>query len=160
MTSPALTASALVLIAGTVATPVFAQTRNAQFAVRASVNADCQITAQDLNFGTYAVSAAGSGSTPLNLKCTPGSSATVSLDGGSSGNPQQRTMTGPGTLGYQLYRDAALQDPINTNGAAFQLAGQDNTGQTVIYTVYGQIPANQAAPQGNYTDTIRVTVTY
>jgi spore coat protein U-like protein len=137
-----------------------AQNKTAQFAVRANVVADCQITAQDLNFGTYNSSGAGTGSTPLNLKCTPGSGATVSLDAGASGNPQSRYMTGPANLTYQLYRDAALQDPINTAGMAFQLDGASNNGQTVIYTVYGQIPASQTVPQGNYTDTIRVTVNY
>lgn len=146
--------------AAVVATEPAAQTKTAQFAVRASVVADCQITATDLNFGTYSSASAATGSTPLNLRCTPGSSATVSLDGGSSGNPQQRHMTGPANLNYQLYRDAALQDPINTGGAAFQLQGSQNTGQTVVYTVHGQVPAGQTVPAGNYTDIIRVTVQY
>jgi spore coat protein U-like protein len=137
-----------------------AQTRTAQFAVRAQVVADCQVTAQDLNFGTYSGSTAATGSTPLNVRCTPGSAATVSLDGGSSGNPQQRHMQGPANLNYQLYRDAALQDPINTAGMAFQLQGSENTGQTVVYTVYGQVPSGQAVPAGNYVDTIRVTVQF
>lgn len=142
------------------ATGAPAQTRTAQFAVRAQVVADCQVTAQDLNFGTYSGSAPATGSTPLNVRCTPGSAATVSLDGGSSGNPQQRHMTGPANLNYQLYRDAALQDPINTAGMAFQLQGSENTGQTVVYTVYGQVPSGQTVPAGNYVDTIRVTVQF
>lgn len=142
------------------ASPAFAQTRTAQFAVRSQVIADCQITAQDLNFGTYATGQDTRGSTPLNLKCTPGSSATITLSGGSSGNPQARTMKGPADLGYQLYRDAALTDPINTAGMAFELQGSENTGQTVTYTVFGQIPSGQLVPAGNYVDTIQVTVNY
>jgi spore coat protein U-like protein len=138
-----------------------AQTKTAQFAVRASVVADCQVTANDLDFGTYNSATAASGSNQINLKCTPGSAATVSLDGGQSGNPQARHMTGQNTnLNYQLYRDAGHTDAINTAGMAFQLKGSDNTGQNVIYNVYGQVPANQAVPAGNYTDTVRVTVTY
>lgn len=144
------------------ASPVMAlaQTRTAQFAVRSQVIADCQITAQDLNFGNYSTSQETRGSTPLNLKCTPGSTATISLSAGSSGNPQARTMKGPADLGYQLYRDAALTDPINTAGMAFRLQGADNTGQTVTYTVYGQIPSGQLVPAGSYVDTIQVTVNY
>ena len=144
------------------ANPVMAlaQTRTAQFAVRSQVIADCQVTAQDLNFGTYSTAGDTRGSTPLNLKCTPGSGATISLSGGSSGNPQARTMKGPADLGYQLYRDAALTDPINTAGTAFELRGNENTGQTVTYTVYGQIPSGQLVPAGNYVDTIQVTVNY
>ena len=137
-----------------------AQTRTAQFSVRAEVIADCSITAQDLNFGTYSEAAAASGSTPLTLRCTPGSAATITLDGGTSGNPQARTMQGPATLGYQLYRDAARQDPIDTLDAAFQLTGLANTGQTVTYQVYGEAPAGQSVPAGSYVDTILVTVQY
>lgn len=148
------------LIAAGAASGAAAQTKTAQFAVRAQVVADCQITAQDLNFGTYSSASPATASTPLNLRCTPGSAATVSLDGGSSGNPQQRHMVGPANLNYQLFRDAALQDPINTAGAAFQLQGSQNTGQTVIFTVHGQVPSGQTVPAGNYVDTIRVTVQY
>jgi spore coat protein U-like protein len=146
----------VLLLAGSAA----AQTKTAQFAVRAQVVADCQINATDLNFGTYGSNAMASGSTGLNLTCTPGSAATVSLSSGSSGNPQQRTMKGPADLNYQLFRDAAGQDPINTNGAAFQLSGQENDGMTKVYTVYGQTPAGQTVPAGNYTDQILVTVSY
>ena len=137
-----------------------AQTREAQFAVRASVVADCQVNVTDLNFGTYDPATSQTGQTTINLRCTPGSAATVSLSAGNSGNPQTRYMTGPQNLNYQLYRDAALQDPINTTGAAFQLGGQDNTGQVVPYNVYGQIPQGQAVAAGNYTDIIRVTVQF
>jgi spore coat protein U-like protein len=157
MRSITLTLAAALLLVPGIAT---AQTKTTQFSVRATVVADCTITAQDLNFGTYNSTSVSNGTTPLNLKCTPGSAATVSLDGGSSGNPQARRMTGPANLNYQLYRDAAHQDPINTAGAAFQLSSTENTGQTVVYTVYGQIPSAQTVPAGNYVDTIRVTVQY
>ena len=142
------------------AASALAQTKTAQFAVRASVVADCQVTANDLDFGTYSSASAATGSNTINLKCTPGSAATVSLDGGSSGNPQARHMTGPANLNYQLYRDAGHTDPINTAGMAFQLKGTDNTGQSVNYPVYGQVPSGQTVPAGNYTDTVRVTVNY
>ncbi len=149
-------AALLVLVPGT----ALAQTRTAQFAVRATVVADCQVSAQDLNFGNYSSTSPSTGQTIITLRCTPGQAATVSLDGGTSGNPQARHMTGPANLNYQLYRDAALQDPINTAGMAWQLTSSQNTGQTVTYTTYGQIPGAQTVPAGNYTDTIRVTVTY
>jgi len=137
-----------------------AQTKTSQFSVRASVVADCQLTSQDLNFGTYSSSSNSTANTIITLRCTPGSAATVSLNGGGSGNPQARYMSGPANLNYQVYRDAALQDPINTGGAAWQLSSQENTGQTVTYTVYGQIPSAQTVPAGNYTDVIQVTVQY
>ncbi|QTC92245.1 Csu type fimbrial protein [Brevundimonas goettingensis] len=137
-----------------------AQTKTAQFAVRAQVVADCQVTAQDLNFGVYSSAAASTATTVVTVRCTPGSAATVSMDGGGSGNPQARRMSGPANLNYQIFRDAALQDPINTGGAAWQLSGQDNTGQTVTYTVYGQVPTGQVVPAGNYVDMVRVTIQF
>ncbi|RZJ00554.1 MAG: SCPU domain-containing protein [Brevundimonas sp.] len=151
---------AILAVTGLAATGAQAQTRTAQFAVRASVVADCQITAEDLNFGAYNASSNATGSTPVTLRCTPGSSATVSFDAGASGNPQERYMDGPAHLNYQIYRDAARQDPINTMGAAFQLPGISNTGQLVTYRVYGDVPASQLVPAGNYVDILRVTVQY
>jgi spore coat protein U-like protein len=148
------------LIAGVAAGAASAQTKTAQFAVRAQVVAECQITAQDIDFGTYNAAQGSSATGPLNLKCTPGAGATISLSAGSSGNPQARVMKGPAELGYQLYRDAAHQDPINTTGMAFQLQGSQNTGQTVVYTLYGNAPPNQSVPAGGYTDTITATVQY
>jgi len=150
-----------VLLAAAVAPgAALAQTKTAQFAVRAQVVADCQVTAQDLNFGVYSSAAASTATTIVTVRCTPGSAATVSLDGGGSGNPQARRMSGPANLNYQVFRDAALQDPINTAGAAWQLSGQENTGQTVTYSVYGQVPTGQVVPAGNYVDMVRVTVQF
>ena len=154
---------ALLILASSllVASQAAAQTREAQFSVRATVVADCQVNVTDLNFGTYDQSAAKTGQTTINLQCTPGSAATISLSAGNSGNPSSRYMAGgAGNLNYQLYRDAALQDPINTAGMAFQLSGLANTGQVVPYNVYGQIPSGQLVAAGNYTDTIRVTVQF
>lgn len=148
------------LIMGALPAAAFAETKTGQFNVRVQVQSVCSITTQDLDFGSYNMASDKTASTPLRLQCTPGAAATVSMDGGSSGNPQQRRMQGPGTLGYQIYRDAGLQNPINTGGAAFQLSNSENTGQIVTYTLYGQIPAGQAAPAGGYMDTIVVTVNY
>jgi spore coat protein U-like protein len=152
--------SAVILAATVAPGAALAQTKTAQFAVRAQVVADCQVTAQDLNFGVYSSAAASTATTVVTVRCTPGSAATVSMDGGGSGNPQARRMSGPANLNYQIFRDAALQDPINTGGAAWQLAGQENTGQTVTYSVYGQVPTGQVVPAGNYVDMIRVTVQF
>ena len=125
------------------------------------MNADCQVTAADLDFGTYNPDSLSNASTPLNIRCTPGTAATISLSSGASGNPQSRYMSsGANHLTYQLYRDAGRTDPINTTGMAFQLTSGANTGAVVTYTIYGQIPAAQWAAAGNYTDVIQVTVQF
>ena len=138
-----------------------AQTRTGQFAVRANVQKDCQVTTLDLDFGTYRADQVSNAQTPLQVKCTPGASASISLNGGSSGNPQARTMrNGTYSLNYQLYRDPARQDPINTNGEAFKITTEANTGQVITFTIYGQIPSAQTVAAGNYVDTIQVTVQF
>lgn len=137
-----------------------AQTRTGRFSVRANVVADCQITTQDLNFGAYDTATAAQANTPLVLTCTPGTGATISLGAGSSGNPAARTMKGPADLTYELFKDSALADPINTNGTAFELEGPDNSGTPVTFTVYGQVASGQLVPAGDYVDTIQVTVNY
>ncbi len=149
-----------VLVAALAAGHAAAASKTGQFAVRSQVVADCQITTQDLDFGTYSSDAAARANTPLTVKCTPGSSATISLSPGSSGNPQARTMKGPGDLAYQIYRDAALTDPINTAGMAYQIQASDNTGQTYTYTLYGEVASGQNVPAGGYVDTIQVNVSY
>lgn len=153
------TVAALVLVAA--ADTATGQTRTGQFAVRANVQKDCQVTTVDLDFGTYRSDTVSNGQTPLQVRCTPATFASISLNAGSSGNPQARTMrSGTYTLGYQLYRDAARQDPINTNGQAFELKAENSTGQPVTFTIYGQIPAGQIVAAGNYVDTIQVTVQF
>jgi spore coat protein U-like protein len=150
---------AIVGLAG--ASGASAASKTGQFAVRAQVVNDCQLTTADLDFGQYTPTGASNATSPLNLKCTPGAAVTISLSAGSSGNPQARTMQSAGNnLGYQIYRDAGHTDPINTAGMAFQLSSAENTGQTVTYTLYGQAAAQQNVPAGGYVDTIQVTASY
>jgi len=132
--------------------------RQDHFTVRVHVVEECQIVAQDLNFGIVEPPAAKTGQTVLNLHCTPGTSADVELSEGVSGNARRRFMQGPAELEYQLYRDAALRDPIDDLGAAFAVSGRDNDGQVIPFNVYGEVPAGQQVPPGEYVDLILVVV--
>jgi spore coat protein U-like protein len=134
--------------------------RQDHFTVRVHVVEECQIVAQDLNFGIVEPPERKTGQTVLNLHCTPGTSADVSIGDGLSGNRQRRFMQGPAELEYQLYRDAALRDPIDEFGASFVLKGRDNVGQVIPLEVYGEIPAGQQVPPGEYVDLILVTVQF
>ena len=134
--------------------------RQDHFTVRVHVVEECQIVAQDLNFGIVEPPEAKTGNTVLNLHCTPGTSADVTLGDGASGNARRRYMQGPAELEYQLYRDAALRDPIDEVGATFVVKGRDNDGQVIPLRVYGEIPAGQQVPPGEYVDLILVTVQF
>ena len=137
-----------------------AQTREEMFAVRASVVEDCEVDARDLDFGVYDGEEAKRAQTVITLRCTAGASARVSLSAGSSGNPRNRHMQGPGTLGYKLFTDAAFRDEIITTLPIFWLWGRDNDGQPVPFVVWGEIENGQEVPQGIYIDNIRVTVQF
>ena len=154
-------ALATAILVSMIGTGALAQTKTGQFAVRASVNTDCQVTTRDLDFGVYVSNANSRVNTSLDVKCTQGSAVAISLDAGNSGNAAARLMVGPGPgLGYQLYKDTAYSQAISTTGTTFQLTSAQNTGATVTYTLYGQIPSGQSVASGNYTDTVRVTLSY
>jgi spore coat protein U-like protein len=138
-----------------------AQTQTGTFAVRASVNADCTLTTKDMDFGTYSPTGRSRVNATLTVKCTAGEAVDVSLDAGSSGNPQARTMTGQGAaLGYQLYKDAGYNQPIDTLDPAFQLTSAANNGAARDFILYGDVPDGQQVASGSYIDTVRVTVSY
>lgn len=140
--------------------PTLGQTREAQFGVRAMVFADCTVNVTDLIFGVYNPEEDERGSTIIYVRCTPGAAAAISLSAGNSGNPLLRHMSGPDNLRYQLFRDIALSDPIDTTTPVFVLGSLENDGQMFPFPVYGEIPRGQAVRAGNYADIIRVTVQF
>jgi spore coat protein U-like protein len=72
-----------------------------------------------------------------------------------------RSMTGPAKalLHYQLFSNSGYTTNWGNTVGTDTLAGTGN-GTTQPLTVYGQIPAQQLATPGSYTDTIIVSVTY
>ncbi|MCC7461513.1 MAG: spore coat U domain-containing protein [Gammaproteobacteria bacterium] len=148
-----------------------AATTTTTFAVTATVNANCLVAANPLNFATYTP---GSGdldvNTSLSVRCTRNTAYTVALNAGSTagGSLSQRLMgNGTDTLQYNLFTTAA-RDTVWGDGTA-STATIAGTGaglgvpNAVTHTVYGRLvdsAANQAVSAGSYADTITVTVTY
>jgi spore coat protein U-like protein len=138
-----------------------AATKTGQFAVRAQVIDECQVSASDLDFGSYNPNGSARASMSLTVKCAPHSNVTIFLGPGSSGNPKKRTLRyGEATMRYQIYKDAALTDAIDSNGITFHLKPNDNNGQPVTYMVYGDVPSGQSVPLGGYSDIVQVTINY
>jgi spore coat protein U-like protein len=84
--------------------------------------------------------------------------------GGATGatvTTRAMTVTGGGTstLGYGLYQDAAHMTNW-TNATNSYTATSSGTSLTNTVTIYGQIPASEAAPVGSYTDTVVMTVNF
>ncbi len=136
-------------------------TANTTFTVNASVVASCTVSATNLSFGNYTLTALN-GTSTITTTCTSGSVIKIGLNAGTGtgATVTNRKMTsGSNTLLYTLYQDSARTvNWGNTPGT--DTVNSTGTGAAQNFTVYGMIPANQTAPIGTYTDTITVTVTF
>jgi spore coat protein U-like protein len=137
-------------------------TATTQFTVTTVVVSSCTVAATALNFGAYTGTLINSTST-VTVNCTSGGTYDVGLDAGTAtgATVTNRSMTGPGgaLLGYNLFQDAALTLNWGNTVGTDTLAGTA-TGSAQLLTVYGQLPGNQTAQAGSYSDTITVTITY
>jgi spore coat protein U-like protein len=149
-------------------------TATAAFSVTANVQTLCTVSATNLSFGPY-TGANVYATSVITVKCSTASTAAkpaihpppgayaIGLDAGtaSGATVTTRSMTGPGgaLVGYQLFQDAGHATNWGNTVGVDTVQGTA-TGLAQNYTVFGQLPAGQTAPQGSYTDTIIVTVTF
>jgi spore coat protein U-like protein len=157
--------------AATAADTAVAATATTTFAVTATVNANCLVAANALDFSTYVP---GNGNVDVNstlsVRCTKNTAYTVALNAGSTsgGTLSQRLMgNGTDTLQYNLYTSAARTtvwgDGTSSTAAVPGTGAGLGAGNAVTHTVYGRLvdsAANQDVSAGSYSDTITVTVTY
>lgn len=146
-----------------------AATTTNTFAVTATVNANCLVSATTLAFGTYIPSATATvldATSTVSVNCTRGTTFNVGLDAGTSSGATvaSRAMTsGSNLLPYQLYsnsgRTTVWGNTVGTDTVSGTGAGM-GTPQVQSLTVYGRIPDTPTAAPGGYTDTVTVTVTY
>ena len=141
------------------AAPVGGTDALAPFAVAASIPANCALETADLNFGTAGLIGDNiDADTSLAITCTPGTGYSISIDGGSSGDPDHRLLhSGSNSVSYGLYSNDQRTHPWGT--AAGQTVSGTGTGAEDDLGVYGRIPP-QAAAAGAYTDTVVVTIDY
>ncbi|MFS8049770.1 spore coat U domain-containing protein [Rhizobium sp. BR 314] len=135
----------------------------ATFAVSASVAANCLVSVQNINFGTQGVLSGNVDATgSVTATCTPGTTYTISLNGGvANAAPTARKMSkGTENVTYGLYKDSSRSQPwgdVNTPGST--VAGTGN-GTAQLLTVYGRVPPQTTPSPGSYVDTVVVTLTY
>jgi len=143
----------------------------------ASASFTCAISTPGVSFGSYnvfAVSAVNSTGT-LSVTCSliPPSidgnvSYVISLSTGSSNSFLQRKMfSAANALGYNLYTSNTYSvvwgdgtGSTQTVSGTIKLNIFTNPSQTVMQTVYGQIPALQDAAVGGYSDSVTATVSF
>ena len=141
-----------------------AQSASNSFAVNASVQTACGVTANTVNFGTLPPGAATTQVDALGaivVTCSLGISYTVALDPGANAQGSNRRMrhaTLTQYLGYDLYRNAArTQRWRDTPGLDVSGTG---SGTAQSLAVYARLPAGQTPPAGAYLDTVTAIVRY
>lgn len=148
-------------------TPVAASAQTAQTTmdVSATVVEACVVTATNLAFGTYDPTASSptDASSAITVTCTPGTGFTVGLNAGTTSGAtvtSRQMASGSERLGYGLYQDVGRSvNWGNTPGTDTPAAATAGLTPAVL-TVYGRVPAQQAAAVGSYADTVTITVSY
>lgn len=103
-----------------------------------------------MTYSSYAIRSTGS----VMVNCTSGTTYSIALSAGSAAGAtvNNRAMTcsscTPSTLGYQLYKDAAYT--VNWGNEAATDVNATGTGNPQTFTIYGQIPANEAFYASSY----------
>ncbi|WP_293393780.1 spore coat U domain-containing protein [Nevskia sp.] len=143
-----------------------AATASGTLSVSASVASVCLISNGSLNFGSYDPTSGSTlnGSTTVTLTCTLGTAYNIGLNAGAGTGATvalRKLTSGGNTLGYRLFRDPSRTLNWGNTPATDTLDGTSSASLlTNTITVYGQIPASEAAPTGSYTDSVAITVTY
>ena len=145
---------------------VHAGTATNTFTVQAVINAACNVSATNLNFGAYNPSSASAlnGTSAVSVYCTGGTPYTASLNVGTGGGTfaTRTLLNGSNTLNYNLYRDSSYSQIWGDGtSSTYTVTGTGSgllTANTI--TVYGQIPIAQDEPVGTYNSTITITISY
>ena len=129
----------------------------------ATVNATCNVSAANINFGSAGVLSANINSTgTVTPQCTNSTPYNIGLNAGTAtgATVTTRKMTnGAATVAYRLYSNSGRTTNWG-NTVGTDTVGGAGTGNNQSYTVYGRVPAQTTPAPAAYTDTIVVTVTY
>ncbi len=158
LSAAALGCMALALAPGS----ALAATATTTFAVSATVQATCLVSATPMAFGTYTGAVAASTST-VSVTCTNTTPYNVGLSAGNAAGATvtTRKMSGPNAavLAYALTSDSAHSVNWGQTVGTDTVAGT-GSGSAQALTVYGQVAAGQYVAPGAYADTITATVSY
>jgi spore coat protein U-like protein len=136
----------------------------ANMTVMANVAPSCQLSSvPTIDFGTLDPLINNDAQGDITWVCTNGSNTVIRLDGGGAGDIGARAMAGAGSLPYQLYTDNARTTVFGdgATGDTVPVAGVGYASPGNV-TVYGRVAQADAAvaPNGNYSDTVQVTIVF
>lgn len=117
----------------------------------------------DSTFSTATHTATTTNAQTIRLRCTPGVSLMMSIDGGShaatGARHLQRGVDTGARIAYALCRDPTCNLPITIGGTSSTLVTSVNS-EDVRLPIYGSLTLPGALPPGTYTDTLTVTLTW
>ncbi len=151
----------------------------AEFAVTATVAAGCLVDGlgstgnagrigtldfgEDSTFSTATHTATTTATQAIRLRCTPGVTLRMVIDGGAhvaTGTRNlQRGATTTARIPYILCRDAACTQLIGISTQTNMVITTSNT-EDVRLPIYGRLTLPGNVPPGTYTDTLTVTLTW
>ena len=138
------------------------RTRNRSVRFRVRVNRVCEVSANDVNLGTYYAtnSSPATATGTLMFKCTPNVSAAFSVNPGtgSSSYASRVLSSGTNTLPYNVYTDPAYSAIWGDGSGGSQTISLLTSGSAQSSNYYVRIPAGQFSPAGLYTSTLVMTL--
>ncbi|MDR5764458.1 MULTISPECIES: spore coat U domain-containing protein [Caballeronia] len=151
---------------GVVASPnAMAASKSATFDVTLTVQDDCSIAANPLNFGsTGVISNNLDQTTTLSVTCTKGTAYSVALDAGTANGStvadrKMSNAAGDASVEFNLYRDTARTQVWGNTVDSDTVAGTgDGSNQSI--TVYGRVPSQDTPAAGTYSSTITATLVF
>ncbi|SAL20106.1 secreted pili protein involved in motility and biofilm formation [Caballeronia arvi] len=148
-----------------VAPSSFAGSKTATFQVSLTVQADCSISANPLDFGSTGVIDSNlDQASSLVVTCTKGTPYTVALDAGSAAGStiadrELANAGGTAQVKYNLYRDVGRTQVWGQTTGTDVVGGTGN-GNAQPIPVYGRVPAQSMPAADTYTSTVTATVAF
>lgn len=109
--------------------------------------------------GSTSASAAYVQSSTIALACTPGTSLSMSINGGSyyTTTRNMKVANNTNLVAYSLYTNASHTTTIPVNQNVALTVNRDNT---VMLPIYGQLQLSGVNRAGTYSDTLTVTLSW
>ncbi len=135
------------------------------------LQATCSASSSGINFGIYDTTSPSPNNATgtVSVACSAPIAGllvnySVSFSSGNGTIAQRQIFNGSSILNYNIYKDSNDTIILGTSSGDMLTGGMLltllNIPVTNNYTIYGQIPPNQAVTPGTYTDTITMTVTF
>ncbi|WP_244850755.1 spore coat U domain-containing protein [Caballeronia sp. SL2Y3] len=144
---------------------LFAASKTATFQVTLTIQDDCSIAANPLDFGSTGVIANNiDQSTNVSVTCTTGTPYNVALDAGSptGSTISARTLNNAantGTVQYNLFRDSGRTQIWGQTVGSDTVSGVGN-GSAQTISVFGRVPAQPTPAADTYMSTVTATVVF